>query len=313
MHSKYNLIRLFNRYAIGLLILTLIVSLSFLNPRFIHISNILTILSQVSMIGVIAVAVTYIILMAEIDVSIGSTMALSAMLSLVLQNYFPCTLSILIALLCGSLIGALNGLMIIFLKASSILITLSIMIIVRGIVYWISGGYPVVADSECIKCLFFVGNAKLFGVPFALYLFISFVVLGEFILRFSMWGRSVVAIGKSQYYAIISNIAVYKVKLLAYMLTGFTAAFAGIIYASKLGSVTAKSGQGYEIDVIAAILLGGTQINGAKGSIFRTLLGVVALVLIVNVCDTLGFDYNLQYMIKGLIILLAIIYSRFVK
>lgn len=313
MKNKLRVVRFIKRYLIGFLVTILLITLSTLDPHFLRWSNILSILSQISMIGIIAVAVTFVILMDEIDLSVGSTMALSAVLCVVLTQYLSCPLAITVSLLVGIVIGTFNGLMIVFLRASSILITLAMMLIIRGVVYGLTGGNPVAAHPEQFKCLFAMGNLKLFGVPMALYLFLLFVVGGEFFLRLTLWGRSIVAIGKSQYNAIVSNIAVHKVKLIVYIVSGFIAAFVGTIYVSTLGTVDPNAGQGYEIDVIAAILLGGTQINGAKGSVSRTLFGALSLVLIANLCDVLGFDYYLQYMIKGMIILLAIIYSRVVK
>lgn len=296
----------------GLLIIFCFVGLviSMITPNFLTYKNILNVIRQSSVIGIIAVGTTFVIAGGGFDISVGSVLALSAALVLGFQQRYPWGVSVAIALLLGCLVGLVNGVLVSKIKIISIIATLGTMTIVRGITYLYTGGYPVIGYSEEFK---FIGSGYLGFIPFPIILLLLLVISGQITLKKTVLGRYSCAVGGNKEAARLSGISVDTYQIITFVIGGLTAALAGIVYASRLNSATPLAGQGYELDAIAATVIGGTSISGGRGSVLGSVLGVLILSVIGNMFNLLGIQVYIQYIVKGLIILFVVGVDSYTK
>ncbi|AMA73932.1 MULTISPECIES: ABC transporter permease subunit [Aneurinibacillus] len=292
---------------IGLLIITVI--LAVLSPNFLTLDNILNVLRQVSINALIAFGMTFVILTGGIDLSVGAILALAGALTagMMTAGMDP-LLSILIALLSGVLMGTANGLLIAKGKVAPFIATLSTMTIFRGLTLVYTEGRPITGfDSEMFTML---GAGYFFVIPVpVLWMLGCFAVL-YFILKKTAFGRRIYAIGGNEEAAILSGIKADRVKIYIYALTGLLSALAGVILTSRLNSAQANAGMGYELDAIAAVVLGGTSLSGGRGWIFGTLIGAMIIGVLNNGLNLLEVSSFYQQVVKGAVILLAVLLDR---
>jgi ribose/xylose/arabinose/galactoside ABC-type transport system permease subunit len=298
-------------------LVVLIVALSLLSPAFLSVGNFLDIARVVAIIGIIAAGMTLVILTGGIDLSVGSTFALAAAVtaSLVPGSYtdapfhfdfrLPVPLAILAGLLVGAGIGFANGLIIAKSRVEPFIVTLATMVFVRGLGYLFTGGFPTIFRP--MPPLFeWVGQGFALGLPTPT-LFFAIVVAGcLWITRRTTLGRSIYAIGGNEVACRLSGINVERVKILTYTLLGVLAALSGIILSSRVAAASPTAGTGYELDVIAGVIIGGTSLMGGRGSVLSTVLGVFILGVISNGLNILGVSTYYQYVIKGLLLILAV-------
>jgi ribose transport system permease protein len=228
-----------------------------------------------------------------------------------LQQYIHWGFAILLVLLVGALVGMLNGFLAAKIHIPSIIATLGTMTIIRGLVYLYTGGYPLYADSKTFS---FIGNGYIGLIPFPVIILIVMVIFWQFILIRTRFGRYTCALGGNKEAVRLSGVKVDFYHILTFVIGGLMAAMSGIVYASRLSSVTPLAGQGYELDAIASTVIGGTSVAGGEGSVVKTLIGVLLLNIIANVFNLLGIHIYVQYVIKGAIILSAVgldTYSKF--
>jgi ribose transport system permease protein len=311
--ERVNWRRLFKKY--GLLISFIIMSfiISLLTPNFLTSRNIMNMLRQSSIVGIMAIGTTFVILTGDIDISVGSVLALSGAMVLGLQKMMPWPFAVAITLLVGFLLGLTNGILVSKIKIVGIITTLGTMTIVRGLTYLYTGGYPILGASESFK---FIGSGYVGFLPFPVLLFLLLVGFWQFFLSKTPTGRYICAVGGNKEASRLSGIAVDRYHALAFVLGGIMAATSGIVFASRLNSVTPLAGQGYEMDAIASTVIGGTSVTGGEGSIIGTMVGVLILTIINNMFNLLGIQVHVQYLVKGLIILTVVgidSYSRFGK
>jgi ribose transport system permease protein len=289
----------------------LCIFLSVITPGFLSWANILNILRQSSIIGIMAIGTTFVIIGAGFDISVGSLLALTAAMCVGLQQYIHWGFAILLVLLVGALVGMLNGFLAAKIHIPSIIATLGTMTIIRGLVYLYTGGYPLYADSKTFS---FIGNGYIGLIPFPVIILIVMVIFWQFILIRTRFGRYTCALGGNKEAVRLSGVKVDFYHILTFVIGGLMAAMSGIVYASRLSSVTPLAGQGYELDAIASTVIGGTSVAGGEGSVVKTLIGVLLLNIIANVFNLLGIHIYVQYVIKGAIILSAVgldTYSKF--
>ena len=289
----------------------LCIFLSVITPGFLSWANILNILRQSSIIGIMAIGTTFVIIGAGFDISVGSLLALTAAMCVGLQQYMHWGFAILLVLLVGALVGMLNGFLAAKIHIPSIIATLGTMTIIRGLVYLYTGGYPLYADSKTFS---FIGNGYIGLIPFPVIILIVMVIFWQFILIRTRFGRYTCALGGNKEAVRLSGVKVDFYHILTFVIGGLMAAMSGIVYASRLSSVTPLAGQGYELDAIASTVIGGTSVAGGEGSVVKTLIGVLLLNIIANVFNLLGIHIYVQYVIKGAIILSAVgldTYSKF--
>ncbi|MGJ8599242.1 MULTISPECIES: ABC transporter permease subunit [Shouchella] len=293
---------------IGLFLIILIISI--LNPGFLSAPNLLNVLRQVSINALIAFGMTFVILTGGIDLSVGAILAFSgAVTATLLSSGMDPILAILIGLLVGAALGAINGIIIAKGKVAPFIATLATMTIYRGATLMFTDGRPVsnLGDSTLFQML---GGGYFFGIPMpAITMMISFVIL-YLILKKTTFGRRVYAVGGNEEASILSGIKVDRIKIYVYSLTGFLAAVAGVILTSRLNSAQPTAGTMYELDAIAAVVLGGTSLTGGKGWIVGTLIGALIIGVLNNGLNLLGVSSFFQQMVKGSVILLAVLLDR---
>ncbi|UBH15824.1 ABC transporter permease [Macrococcus armenti] len=293
---------------LGLLILVIIITV--LNNSFIAPSNIFNLLRQVSINALIAFGMTFVILTGGIDLSVGSILALSSALTAILiTSGVDPVLALCIGALIGTVLGAINGVLITIGKIAPFIATLATMTIFRGLTLVVTNGNPITNLGDSIPFQMF-GKGYFFGIPVpAVTMIIAFAGL-YFILHKTIFGKHTYAIGGNEKAAFISGIKVNKVKVMIYSISGLMAAIAGGILTSRLNSAQPTAGASYELDAIAAVVLGGTSLSGGKGRIFGTLTGVLIIGVLNNGLNLLGVSSFYQQVIKGIVILIAVLIDR---
>jgi len=291
---------------IGMLLVCVV--MSFANADFLSVANLLNIVRQVSINGVIAVGMTYVILSGGIDLSVGSILALSGTLTagLLLAGMSP-VLAVAAGLASGVAVGVLNGVLVAYMGMPSIIVTLATMGIARGLALLYTGGYPIDGLPDGFGLL---GRGKLLGVPYPVWLMLVVFALAWVLLARTPFGRYVHAIGGNEDATRLSGVRVKRNKLMVYAISGLTAAIAGLVLASRLMSGQPSAGVSFELDAIAAEVIGGTPITGGRGSVIGTLIGALTLGVLNNGLNMMGISPYLQIVIRGVIILFAIYVGR---
>ncbi|MCR6107675.1 ribose ABC transporter permease [Salipaludibacillus agaradhaerens] len=294
---------------IGLFLIVAIITI--LNPSFLSFGNVLNVLRQVSINALIAFGMTFVILTGGIDLSVGSMLALSgAVTATLMASGVDPVLAMLIGLLTGVVLGAINGFIIAKGKVAPFIATLATMTIYRGLTLVFTDGRPVSGLGGENGMFELLGRGYLFGVPVpAVTMLVSFLVL-YLILKKTTFGRRVYAVGGNEEASILSGIKVDRIKVYVYSLTGFLSALAGIILTSRLNSAQPTAGTMYELDAIAAVVLGGTSLTGGRGWIVGTLIGALIIGVLNNGLNLLGVSSFFQQVVKGSVILLAVLMDR---
>ncbi|MEW9094077.1 MAG: ribose ABC transporter permease [Clostridiaceae bacterium] len=292
---------------LGLIILCVVISI--LTPRFLSISNIMNVFTQVSVNAILAIGMSFVILTGGIDLSVGSTLAISGAVSASLikstNNIF---LSLIVAVAIGATIGLMNGLVVSRGKIQAFIVTLATMTIFRGVTVVYTNGTPISGLSEGFMI---IGNKKIGGyipVPAiitGIILFIAWYILNE-----TRYGRYVYAIGGNEDSARLSGINTDKVKTFVYVLCGITAAISGVITTSRVGSASPNAGTGFELDAIAAVVVGGTSLAGGEGTVIGTIIGAMIIGVLNNGLNLAGVSAYYQSIVKGLVILLAVLIDK---
>ncbi|WP_201787692.1 ribose ABC transporter permease [Rummeliibacillus stabekisii] len=293
---------------LGLLLIIIIIS--FMSPSFLTATNIFNVLRQVSISALIAFGMTFVILTGGIDLSVGSTLALTGAISAgLLAGGMNPLLAMFIGLLLGALLGAINGVIIAKGKVAPFIATLATMTIFRGLTLVYTDGKPVsgLGDSQAFQLF---GKGYLFGIPVPVVtMIVAFIVL-YFILKQTTFGRRVYAIGGNEEASRLSGINVDRITIAVYALTGMLAALSALILTSRLNSAQPTAGQSYELDAIAAVVLGGTSLTGGRGWIFGTLVGALIIGVLNNGLNLIGVSSFFQQVVKGIVILIAVLLDR---
>jgi ribose transport system permease protein len=272
--------------------------------------NIFNVLRQVSINALIAFGMTFVILTGGIDLSVGSILALaSALTAGLLTNGMDPMLAILIGLLAGAAMGAFNGLIITKGKVAPFIATLATMTIFRGLTLVYTDGRPITGLSDSTLFVL-LGKGYLGWIPVPVIWMLAVYFIMYFMLKKTVFGRRVYAIGGNEEAAILSGIRADRVKLWVYTITGTLSAFGGIILASRLNSAQPTAGVTYELDAIAAVVLGGTSLSGGRGWIFGTLIGALIIGVLNNGLNLMNVSSFYQQVVKGGVILLAVLLDR---
>lgn len=293
---------------LGLLLIIIIIS--FMSPSFLTATNIFNVLRQVSISALIAFGMTFVILTGGIDLSVGSTLALTGAISAgLLAGGMDPFLAMLIGLLLGAVLGAVNGVIIAKGKVAPFIATLATMTIYRGLTLVYTDGKPVSGLGDSLAFQMF-GKGYFLGIPVpVLTMLLAFLVL-YFILRKTTFGRRVYAIGGNEEASRLSGINVDRITIAVYSLTGMLAALSALILTSRLNSAQPTAGQSYELDAIAAVVLGGTSLTGGRGWIFGTLVGALIIGVLNNGLNLIGVSSFFQQVVKGVVILIAVLIDR---
>ncbi|OUL18047.1 ribose ABC transporter permease [Nostoc sp. 106C] len=294
----------------GILPILLIICIlfSFLTPSFLSPGNAVNILRQASINIVLATGMTFVILTGGIDLSVGSILAVSAVATL-LVSLIPGLgwAAVLAGLLTGLVLGLLNGALITFLDVPPFIVTLGSLTALRGVAYLLAKGTTVINRDINFA---WVGNSYLGPIPWLVVIALLAVIVSWFILRQTVLGVQIYAVGGNERAARLTGIKVNRVLLFVYGVSGLLAGLAGIMSASRLYSASGLLGQGYELDAIAAVILGGTSFTGGIGTITGTLLGALIIAILNNGLTLLNLSFFWQLVVKGLVIILAVMIDR---
>ncbi|MFP3126051.1 ABC transporter permease [Ectobacillus funiculus] len=284
-------------------------SISLHDEGFTSTENILNIVRQTAMISIMGVAMTFVISTGEIDLSVGSTTALaSLMAALALQAGFGVISGLAAGLATGIVVGLINGLLITKVVIPSFLVTLGMMGIVKGLAMWITDTAPVPILDPTFNFVF--GSGDLGPIPILLVWTLLATVLAHVVLRKTSFGRQTLATGGNESAAKFSGVKTNRIKLWVFLATGLAAGFAGVLYAGRMQAGRFTFGEGDELSVIAAVILGGTSLFGGIGTVIGTLIGSLMIGTINNGLIIMGLDVSQQMMVKGLIILLAVAFGK---
>lgn len=311
------------RYAAPLFLIALVVVFTLLQPNFLHPLNILNVLRQVSISGLIAIGMTYVILTAGIDLSVGSLVALAGLVGAYvskggLDNRFaigaeaatgnPVIFAVLAAVAVGIAGGALQGLAITRLKVPPFVVTLGGLSVFRGAALLFSGGGPI---SSFTPEYTWWGQGRIYSIPVPVIIFFTVAIIAHIVLRHTRFGMHVYAVGGNSAAADLNGINTRRVTFLVYVIVGFCCGLASFLLSARLNSAEAVAGLGLELDVIAAVVIGGTSLFGGVGSIFGTVMGALLIGVLRNGLVLLNVSSFVQQIVIGLILIAAVAFDQY--
>ncbi|MCL5129506.1 ABC transporter permease [Algibacter sp. L4_22] len=274
-------------------------------------TNLSNLLKQVSGIGIISIGMLIVILTGGIDLSVGSMVALLAVTFAILVNVVVLPLAILLTIIIGFSLGSVSGYLVAYQKMAPFVATLALMTIARGLGFIYSKGSPITFKTPGGEFMSNFANNSTVGIPNIAIVFFLIVIFAMVMLRYNVFGRLIIAIGSNEEASRLSGIKVNKYKFLVYAISGALAATAAIIVASRTNLGSPNMGMAWELDAIAAVVIGGASLNGGKGSAINTLMGVLILGLIGNILNLLNVPSYPQQVVKGAIIIFAVLLQRF--
>lgn len=289
---------------VALLLIIVVVALT--TPNFIAIDNFQNIAMQAAVLSIVAIGSTVVILTGGIDLSPGSMIALLTMVlaSLIKLDGWSLLIAIPAALLCGALLGAVNGFFVAYLRIPSFIVTLAALSIFKGIALTIGGGTPIVSLSPNLEAIFY---GQLLGIPLPFIYVVVLYGLAVLVLNHTVFGRQIYAIGGNEVAARLSGIRVKRVRLLAFIIAGGCAAIGAVLLAARLNSGSPNYGTLIELQAIAAVVVGGASLSGGRGHVFNTLIGVLIITVVQNGLNLNAVSPAVQSIAIGLIILLAVV------
>ena len=292
---------------LGLIAISIFVGIA--SPSFFTEYNIISVLRQASINGLLAFGLTVVIISGGIDLSVGSILAVSSMvMALMINSGTNPFIAMIVALLIGAAVGIINGVLIAKGKLQPFIATLGTMMVFRGATLYISNGVPASKLGEGL--IGWIGRGYFLGIPIPVYVLIIIFLIFHYFLRNTTFGKRIYAIGGNEKAARLSGVNVEKNLIYIYMISGILAALAGIILTSRVDSAVPTAGQGYELTAIAAAVIGGTSLAGGKGRAVGTIVGALIIAVIVNGLNLVGTSPYLQQIITGLVIVFAVIADR---
>jgi ribose transport system permease protein len=306
--GKLNMKELWNQYSTIVILVLMSVVLSVLTPNFLEVNNLLNVLKQISIIAILAAGMTFVILTGGIDLSVGSTVALSGVISVMLsQQGVNAIIAMAAGVAVGVAAGFVNGYLTAKVKLPAFIVTLGSFTYIRGLAYVISAGYPIVLTDPLFK---FFGAGGIVGIPTPIFIMAFIYVITFFVLKYTMFGRHVYAIGGNEEAASLTGIKVGATLIKVYVISGLLSGLAGVVLAGRLYSGQPTAGVGFELDAIAAVILGGTSFTGGVGKIQGTIIGALIMGVLSNGLTLLDVSYYWQLVIKGAVIILAVLLDR---
>lgn len=299
---------LLGRFGLLLAFIAMALALSFLSDRFFTVPNVINVLRQISVNALLAFGMTVVIIGAGIDLSVGSLLAFSGAIvaGAAVAGLHP-LLAIALGLGVGVALGAFNGLFVGYGRIAPFIVTLAALTIFRGMTLVYTDGRPI---SGLPEAFYVIGNESLLGVPVPVWIMVGFLLVTHFILRHTALGRSVYAVGGNEEAASLSGIPVARVQLFTYAYSGLAAALAALVLTGRLNSAQPTAGSGFELDAIAAVVVGGTSLFGGRGHVWGTLLGALIIGVLNNGMNLLGVSSFYQLIVKGGVILAALLIER---
>ena len=273
---------------------------------FLTVGNILDVIRQVSITGMIAIGVTFVVITGRLDLSVGSMLTLLTVIVVDQHNSVGPAGAIMIVLIAGLLLGIVNGILVGYMGLNALIVTLAMLSILQGVTLYYSGGSNVNIPNAQSTWFAVFGRGTTLGLPNPAIFFIISAAIASFALRRTAFGRMIYAIGGNEVASTFSGINARQTVFWAYVLSGFMTALAAIIMGSRVMGAQNTIGQGYELTVLAGIILGGTTLLGGSGTIWRTVLGIAMLGFIQNGLLLLGFPYYVQWLVSWAVIIVAV-------
>ncbi|EXL01991.1 ABC transporter permease [Aquamicrobium defluvii] len=288
-----------------LVLLIVCIGFAIFSDQFVSARNLETVLRQTAVLSIAAMGATFIILMASIDLSVGSVVGLSAVVvAYVMQSYGMVALPA--GLLVGILLGALVGSVYAKLKVPSFIVTLGLLVAGHGMMLHITQGRPIMIRDDTLR---WIGSGSIAGVPTIVLVAIAAFLIAYVIQNHTILGRSIMAVGGGEQVAQRSGIRVDRVKIVTFAVAGFYSGLAGIVLAARMGAGSPTAGTGLELDVIAAVVIGGTPLTGGMGGVAGTVIGALIIAILSNGLNLAGVSSYTQLIIKGLVLIVAVIIS----
>jgi ribose transport system permease protein len=313
LKAKKKIFKGFNFREHGVLIgfVALCVIIGILTPNFLSLRNMLNLMRQCSIIGIIAMGMTFVIISGNFDISVGAICGLSGAVTMKLMTMgVPVAMAIAIALIVCTMVGTVNGISVAKIGIPSLIATMAMITIIKGSVLLVTGGYPI---SNPVPTYTVIAQSYIGFIPTPIIIFLFIIVIAQFVLTKTKFGSHIYAVGGNQAASRFSGINVDRHKILVFIISGFASGMAGIILSSRVAAATIVAGEGYELDAIASVVIGGTSVLGGEGSAVRSVLGVFLLAIIGNSFNLLGIDTKFQYIFRGIIILLAVGFDSYNK
>ena len=307
------LIALLNSSLVAAVLLVLVIGFAVVAPDFISSNNILTLLQSVAVIAVLAIGQTFVIITAGIDLSQGSVIGLTGILGAGVMGAGGAggiVLGILVALLVGAVVGLLNGLLTAYTKVPAFIVTLGTLSIASGAALLITGGQPIYQLPQSFNAL---GTGALGVFPDIILVSIVLAILGQFLLVRTRFGRSVYAIGSNRRAATLSGLSVRRTIVLVYTMSGLLSAVGGMLLTAYVNSALPTAGENYELDSIAAVVIGGGSLFGGQGTVWASMLGVLLIGVLANGTDLIGLSNYAQTVILGVVVIGAVYVDSFRK
>lgn len=303
--SRFSISQVF----VYLILVFVVVFFSVTSKAFLSTKNILNICRQVSMIGICSVGMTMVLLTGGIDISVGSIIALSGVVSakLIAEVGWPIFPAMLVGIVVGIICGLVSGLMVAHFEVPALIATLAMQTIARGIAFILTKGIPVYGLPEGIKVL---GQGYFLNIPIPVYIMAIVFFVGWWMLEQTTFGRHIYAIGGNEEVARLSGIAVFVRKVQIYAMSGFFAGLSGVIMLSRINSGQPATSEGFEMDVITAAVLGGVSVAGGQGKVMNVIAGVFIMGVLSNGMTLLNLDEYWQWVTKGIVLLFAVAFDN---
>ena len=318
--TSHQISRVFSKYGIFLIFAVMVLGASLLSPAFLSSTNLINIVRQMSVVGLIALGVTGIIVSAGIDLSSGSVVGLTAVVAASLAQspdntsafypglHLPLIVPVAAACLVGALVGLINGTLVAKTRIPPFIATLGTFTAIRGAANLYTGGRPI---SDLTDNYDFIGQGDVFGVPVPIIILVVMAVLTHILYAHTKFGKYIYAIGGNEQAARVSGINAARYKMLIYVYASFLAGLAGVVVSSRIGSGQPGLGVGYELDAIAAAVIGGTSLSaGGIGTVAGTIIGALIIGVLNNTLDLMNVSAFWQQIVKGCIIVGAVILDQ---
>jgi ribose transport system permease protein len=293
-----------DRVGILVVLIVLVALMIVIAPNFATVTNLLNIARSISINAILAAGMTFVILAAGIDLSVGSTLAVAGVASVITALAgLPSPLATLVGIVVGAVAGLANGILSAYFSLAAFIVTLGTMTFLRGLAYTLTDGQPIVSNTLGFRD---IGNGYIAGIPAPVVVMVIVYAIAWFVLERTRYGRHIYATGGNAEAARLAGINVKRVITSVYVIAGACAGLAGVIFAARVVSAQPTAGTGYELDAIAAVVLGGTSLVGGRGRILGTLIGSVILGVLTTGLILMNVQFFTQLLIKGVVIILAI-------
>ena len=309
--SKKSIVNFMNTFRAVIILLLMCIVASILSPAFLQVNNLFNVVRQIAVVGMIACGMTFVILTGGIDLSVGSIVGISgAMAAGTLAATNSTLLAVLVSICVGLACGGVNGYFVAKSGIPPFIATLGMMTLIRGCILIYTKGAPIPIKSDSFK---YIGKGVIFGIPVPILLLIALYGVAYVVLAHTRFGRNLYALGGNREAARLSGIAVIPTEAMTYVINGFICGIAAVVLTARLGSAQSTAGEGYELDAIAAVILGGTSLSGGSGYVLPTVVGALIIGIIDNILTLMNVNPHAVNIVKGAVILLAVLADKKVK